>query len=57
MALVAAGLTGGEIARELEISPRTVRMHCDALRVKLGVPKRRLIPAAYRAITGDDPLL
>jgi DNA-binding CsgD family transcriptional regulator len=57
MALVADGLTGGEIARELEISPRTVRMHCDVLRVKLGVPKRRLIPAAYRAITGEDPLL
>ena len=57
MALVAAGLTGGEIAGELEISPRTVRMHCDVLRVKLGVPKRRLIPAAYRAITGEDPLL
>ena len=55
--LVAAGLTGGEIARELSISSRTVRMHCDALRVKLGVPKRRLLPAAYRAITGEDPLL
>ena len=55
--LVAAGLTGGEIAQELSISPRTARMHCDALKIKLGVPKRRLIPAAYRAITGEDPLL
>ena len=38
---VAAGRTNAEIARELAISPRTVRMHCDALKVKLGVPKRR----------------
>lgn len=54
---VAAGQTNAEIARELEISPRTVRMHCDVLKAKLGVPKRRLIPAAYRAITGEDPFL
>ena len=52
---VAAGRTNAEIAQALAISPRTVRMHCDALKVKLGVPKRRLIPAAYRAITGLDP--
>jgi DNA-binding CsgD family transcriptional regulator len=55
--LVAAGLTGWEIANELSISPRTARMHCDALKMKLGVPKRRLIPAAYRALTGEDPML
>jgi DNA-binding CsgD family transcriptional regulator len=54
---VAAGRTNAEIARQLAISPRTVRMHCDVLKVKLGVPKRRLIPAAYRAITGMDPFL
>jgi DNA-binding CsgD family transcriptional regulator len=57
LTLIAAGLTGGEIARELSISPRTVRMHSDALRNKLGVPKRRLIPAAYRTLTGKDPML
>lgn len=57
LTLVAAGLTGDEIARKLSISPRTVRMHSDALRNKLGVPKRRLIPAAYRALTGEDPML
>jgi DNA-binding CsgD family transcriptional regulator len=57
LSFVAAGLTGCEIARELGISPRTVRMHCDALRIKMGVPRRRLIPAAYRALTGEDPLL
>jgi DNA-binding NarL/FixJ family response regulator len=57
LTLVAAGLTGDEIARELSISPRTVRMHSDVLRIKLGVQKRRLIPAAYRAMTGEDPSL
>jgi DNA-binding CsgD family transcriptional regulator len=55
LARVAAGRTNAEIAGELAISPRTVRMHCDALKLKLGVPKRRLIPAAYRGITGQDP--
>jgi DNA-binding CsgD family transcriptional regulator len=54
---IAAGRTNAEIAHELTISPRTVRMHCDALKIKVGVPKRRLIPAAYRAITGEDPFL
>ena len=54
---IAAGRTNAEIAHELAISPRTVRMHCDALKIKVGVPKRRLIPAAYRAITGEDPFL
>jgi hypothetical protein len=26
------------------------------LRQKLGVPKRRHIPAAFRTLTGEDPL-
>jgi DNA-binding CsgD family transcriptional regulator len=56
-ARIAAGRTNAEIAHELAISPRTVRMHCDALKIKVGVPKRPLIPAAYRAITGKDPFL
>lgn len=53
---VAAGLTEGETAKRLEISPRTVRMHCDAVRTRLGVARRRQIPAAYRDQTGQDPL-
>lgn len=57
LALVSAGLTDTEIAGVLEISPRTARMHCDVLRRKLGVTKRRLIPLAYRTLTGHDPLL
>ena len=28
----------------------------DALRRKLGVAKKRQIPAAYRLVTGQDPL-
>ena len=41
---------------ELGISPRTAKAHCDTLRLKLGVPRRRQIPLAYRILTGEDPL-
>jgi len=53
---LAAGMTETEIATRLCISPRTVRMHCDVVRIRLDVPKRRLIPVAYRERTGRDPL-
>lgn len=53
---LAAGMTEGEIGERLQISPRTVRMHCDALRARLAVTRRRLIPIAYRRVTGRDPL-
>ena len=56
VALIAAGCSNEEVAAALEISPRTAKAHSDALRQKLGVPRRRQIPAAYRMITGDDPL-
>jgi DNA-binding CsgD family transcriptional regulator len=55
LGLLAVGMTDVEIAAHLSISPRTARMHCDALRVKLAVPRRRLIPAVYREMTGEDP--
>lgn len=42
------GLTNEEAARELGISPRTARAHADAIRAKLGVAKRRMIPEALR---------
>jgi ATP/maltotriose-dependent transcriptional regulator MalT len=54
--LIAAGRSNEEIGCELGISARTVKAHCDVLRGKLGVSRRRLIPAAYRALTGNDPL-
>ena len=38
------------------ISPRTVKAHCDILRQKLGISRRRQIPVAYRLLTGRDPL-
>jgi DNA-binding CsgD family transcriptional regulator len=53
--LLATGLSDSEIAERLGIAPRTVRAHCDALRVKLGVEKRRQLLFAYREITGNDP--
>ena len=56
VALIAAGCSNDEVAQALEISPRTAKAHSDALRQKLGVPRRRQIPAAYRMVTGDDPL-
>lgn len=53
---LAAGLTDGEIGSCLAISPRTVRMHCDAIRARLVVARRRQIPIAYRQQSGRDPL-
>jgi DNA-binding CsgD family transcriptional regulator len=47
--LIADGLTNKEIGERLAISPRTAKAHADALRERLDVKKRRLIPAAYRA--------
>jgi DNA-binding NarL/FixJ family response regulator len=49
---VERGLTNDEIATELGISPRTVKAHCDLLRHKLGVSKRRLIAPAFRKLEG-----
>jgi ATP/maltotriose-dependent transcriptional regulator MalT len=54
--LIAAGCSNEEVGERLGISPRTAKAHTDILRQKLGVPRRRQIPAAYRAMTGDDPL-
>jgi ATP/maltotriose-dependent transcriptional regulator MalT len=54
--LIAAGCSNLEIAERLGVSPRTAKAHADVLRTKLGVSRRRQIPAAYRKTTGDDPL-
>jgi LuxR family maltose regulon positive regulatory protein len=54
--LIAAGCSNEEVGRRLGISARTAKAHADVLRRKLGVARRRQIPAAYRAITGEDPL-
>jgi DNA-binding CsgD family transcriptional regulator len=54
--LIAAGCSNEEIGERLGISPRTAKAHCDILRQKLGVSRRRQIPVAYRLLTGDDPL-
>ena len=54
--LIANGCSNEEIGRRLDISPRTAKAHCDALRLKLGVARRRQIPAAFKALTGEDPL-
>ena len=54
--LIAAGLSNAELSAALGISQRTAKSHCDVLRQKLGVQRRRQIPLAYRLLTGDDPL-
>jgi len=56
VALIAAGCSNEEVGDRLGISPRTAKAHADVLRQKLGVARRRQIPAAYRRLTGDDPL-
>ena len=56
IALIAAGCSNDEVSVRLGISPRTVKAHCDVLRQKLGVRRRRQLPIAYRTLTGDDPL-
>ena len=53
--LLAAGMSAPQIAHELHIQIRTVKMHCDVLRSKLDVAHRREIPMAYRRRTGKDP--
>jgi ATP/maltotriose-dependent transcriptional regulator MalT len=54
--LIAAGCSNDEVGERLGISPRTAKAHCDVLRQKLGVARRRQIPVAYLILTGDDPL-
>jgi ATP/maltotriose-dependent transcriptional regulator MalT len=54
--LIASGLSNDEVGARLGISPRTAKAHCDVLRQKLGVTRRRQIPVAYRLLTGEDPL-
>ena len=55
VALIAAGCSNDEVGHSLGISARTAKAHSDALRLKLGVARRRQIPAAYRLLTGEDP--
>jgi DNA-binding CsgD family transcriptional regulator len=57
VALIAAGYSNDEVGRHLGISSRTAKAHCDNLRQKLGVERRRQIPAAYHRLTGRDPFV
>ena len=54
--LIARGCSNEEVGQQLGISARTAKAHCDVLRQKLGVPRRRQIPAAFKMLTGRDPL-
>jgi DNA-binding CsgD family transcriptional regulator len=54
--LIAEGCSNEEIAARLGVTARTAKAHCDTLRTKLGVTRRRYIPRAYRSTTGEDPM-
>ena len=54
--LIALGCSNEEVGERLGISARTAKAHCDVLRQKLGVARRRQIPAAFKTLTGQDPL-
>jgi DNA-binding CsgD family transcriptional regulator len=54
--LIAEGCSNDEIAARLGVTARTAKAHCDTLRTKLGVSRRRYIPLAYRVTTGEDPM-
>ncbi|MCL4289869.1 MAG: helix-turn-helix transcriptional regulator [Thermoleophilia bacterium] len=54
--LIAVGCSNDEIAARLGVTARTAKAHCDTLRGKLGVSRRRYIPLAYRSVTGEDPM-
>jgi DNA-binding CsgD family transcriptional regulator len=54
--LIAEGCSNQEIAVRLGVTARTAKAHCDTLRTKLGVTRRRYIPHAYRRTTGEDPM-
>jgi len=54
--LIAEGCSNEEIAGRLGVTQRTAKAHCDTLRTKLGVSRRRYIPLAYRSVTGQDPM-
>lgn len=55
--LIALGCSNEEVGARLGISARTAKAHCDVLRQKLGVSRRRQIPAAFKTLTGEDPLV
>lgn len=52
---VARGLSNAEIARELRISPRTVRAHIETAKAKVSAGRRAELPYAFFRATGISP--
>ena len=53
-ALVADGLTGPEIGRQLYVSPRTVQTHVSSILRKLGLANRLELVSAHRSREADE---
>jgi DNA-binding NarL/FixJ family response regulator len=52
---IARGDSDTEIATEIGVTPRTVKLHRQLAAQNLGVVERRRIPLAYFEQTGNDP--
>ena len=57
LALVAKGLAGKQVARQLGISPKTVERHKTRIFFKLGVPNAAAAVSRYHSMSrgGDEP--
>jgi len=53
--LAAEGLTNKEIARQLQVSPDTVKKHLEAVFGKLGVRRRGQVAAVLFAAVAGPP--
>jgi DNA-binding NarL/FixJ family response regulator len=56
LALIAQGLTNCQIARRLEVSPRTIDKHVEHILMKLNVPSRAAAAARHAAAIGSQGL-
>lgn len=56
LGLIAQGLTNCQIARRLEVSPRTIDKHVEHILMKLNVPSRAAAAARHAVAIGSSGL-